>query len=364
MMRRRERLRVGVIGTGAFARDCHLPGIQSHPRAEVAAVCGRRIGMAKRLAGQFGVKRALSDFRALCADPEIDAVTIATVNEAHHEQALEAIRNGKHVFCEKPLAMSVAQAREMTDAAAAAGIIHMTGFTFRYNRGIAELRRRIRSGDVGTPFLARIQYDRWDGLRDEDITTWCDPRRPADSGLLMDVGSHLFDIIRHVIGPPCSVMGFTHTVPRTMHDPASGSTIDVLTDDLATAWMKWKDPMHAQWFISRVTPPFAELGCLEVIGSDGALKAALSRGGVDFLKISTPRCPAWTSLPLAGPEPDGRPLALGRMMRSFVDACLSGHANSDLDAGFHDGLAAQLAIDALQRSEAAGCWMPVGGAGA
>lgn len=359
IMLTRDRLRVGVIGTGTFARECHVPGIQSHPRAVVAAVCGRRIEAAKRLADDFGVPRAVSDFRELCADPGIDAVTIATANEAHHQQALEALRHGKHVFCEKPLAMSSAQAREMADAAAASGCVHLVAFTFRYNRGIAELRRRIRAGDLGTPYLARIQYDRWDGLLNDPSATWCDPRRPADSGMLMDLGSHLFDIIRHVLGPVHSVMGFTHTVRRSMRSSATGNTIDVQTDDLAAAWMKLNDDAHAQIFISRVTPPFGELGCLEVIGSHGALRAALSRGGVDFLKISTPGSPAWTDLPLPGPAANGHPLALGRMMRSFVDACLKGYSDPDLDAGFADGLAAQLAIDALKRSQASGCWSPM-----
>jgi predicted dehydrogenase len=352
----RERLRVGVIGTGSFARECHVPGIQSHPQAVVAAVCGRRIEAANRLADEFGVPCVVSDFRELCADPGIDAVTIATANEAHYEQALEALRHGKHVFCEKPLAMSSAQAREMTDAADASGCVHFVGFTFRYNQGIAELRRRIRSGDLGTPYLARIQYDRWDGLLNDQSATWCDPRRPADSGVLMDVGSHLFDIIRHVIGPVRSVMGFTHTVRRSMRSHTTGSTIDVQTDDLAAAWMKLNDDVHAQIFISRVTPPFGDLGCIEVIGSHGALRAALSRGGVDFLKISTPESPAWTNLPQHQPEAGGHPLALGRMMRSFVNACLKGHPDPELDAGFADGLAAQRAIDAFKRSQASGGW--------
>jgi predicted dehydrogenase len=275
----------------------------------------------------------------------------------HAEQAICALRHGKHVFCEKPLAMSAAEARAMAEAARKSGVIHQVAFTFRYNYGLRELRRRIAAGDIGTPFLARIQYDRWDGLAADWKASWRDQKSAAGAGILFDLGSHLFDITRHVLGPIASVIGYTHVVPREAPDKVTGEMIRVETDDLVNAWMRLQNGLRGQFFISRVTPPFAELGYLEIVGEKGALKAALSRGGVDYLKASNPADPEWMDLPLPDEASDGKPHALGLMMHSFVDACLRGKVDETIDATFEDGLAAQLAMSALLESQQSDRWV-------
>lgn len=351
-----SKLRIAIIGTSSFAEVCHIPGLLSHPAAEVVAVCGRRIEAARALAEKFGIRRATDDFHSICEDPDIDAVTIASANVVHAEQAIAALRRGKHVFCEKPLAMSADQAREMAEAARSSGKVHQVAFTFRYNYGLRELRRRIAAGDIGTPFFARIQYDRWDGLATGWTSSWREKKEAAGAGMLFDLGSHLFDISHHVLGPIGSVIGYTHVVPREAPDKLTGVMTKVETDDMVNAWIRHANGLRGQFFISRVTPPFAQLGYLEIVGEKGALKAALSRGGVDFLKSSAPDNPEWLDLPLPPEASDNQPHALGLMMRSFVDACLRGAIDPDLDATFEDGLAAQLAMSALLESEQTERW--------
>jgi predicted dehydrogenase len=355
-MKHIKKIRVAVIGTGNFAEVCHIPGILSHPHAEVVVIGGRSIEKARHLAEKFGIRHATDDIETLCADPNVDAVTIASANSAHASQAITALRHGKHVFCEKPLAMNDKEAAMMLEAAKESGKIHQVAFTFRYNYGIRELRRRIAVGDIGTPFLARIQYDRWDGLSPGSMASWRDRRDVAGAGLLFDLGSHLFDIKRHVLGPLASVIGYTHIVPRTLPHKDNGEMTAVETDDIVNAWIMHQSGLRGQFFISRVTPPFAELGYLEVIGEKGALKAALSRGGVDFLKASKPESPEWKNLPLPVEASDGKTHALDMMMRSFVDACLCGKTNDEIDATFEDGCAAQIAMTALMKSEESMRW--------
>ena len=350
------KLRIGVIGTGTFAAVGHLPGLLSHPAAEVVAVCGRRLAAARALANQFGIPEAMADVEELCARPDLDAITIASANVAHAAQAITALRHGKHVFCEKPLAMTTGEAREMARIARASGKVHQVAFTFRYNYGVQDLRRRIAAGDIGQPYFARIQYDRWDGLKPGWTSSWREQKETAGAGMLFDLGSHLFDISRQVLGPIDSVIGYTHVVPRQAPDRVTGVMATVETDDLANAWIRHADGIRGQFFLSRVTPPFAPLGCLEIVGDQGALKAALSRGGVDFIKASSPITPDWLDLPLPPEASDGQPHALGLMMRSFVDACLRGQLNPDLDASFDDGLAAQLAMTALLESQQTDRW--------
>ena len=351
-----KKLRVAILGTSNFAEVCHIPGILSHPNAEVSAIYGRDADKAKSLANKFGIPHATADLEALCDDPNIDAVTIASANSAHASQAIIALNHGKHVFCEKPLAMNDDEAADMLKAAEISGKIHQVAFTFRYNYGIRELKRRIAAGDIGTPFHTRIQYDRWDGLASTSKASWRDRREVAGAGLLFDIGSHLFDIHRHVLGPLDSVIGYTHTVPRKLPHKENGELMEIETDDIVNAWIQHQNGLRGQFFISRVTPPFAELGYLEVIGSEGALKAALSRGGVDFLKASNPNSPEWTNLSLPPEASDGKTHALDMMMRGFVDACINGEINHEVDATFEDGRAAQYAMSALLKSQSSMRW--------
>jgi predicted dehydrogenase len=350
-----------VIGTGAFAQVCHIPGLQSHPQAEVVALCGREIAKTREVAQRFDIPHAYISSEELCARDDIDAVTIATPNVVHAAQAQTAFRFGKHVLCEKPMGLNLAEARTMTQAAVSSGKIHQTAFTFRYNYGIAELRRRLRTGDIGRPFYLRIQYDNWDGLKPDWKVGWREKQELAGGGLLYDVGSHLFDIIRYVTGDLEQLVGFTHQIPRKATDAKTGSETAVETDDLVNVWVQNSSGLRGQFFISRITPPFAQIGYLEIVGTEGALKGALSRGGVDFLKASKPTSPEWVDLPLPPEAGDKQPHALGIMMRSFADACLNGESDSDRDATFKDGLAAQQAMDAVLVSMAQRRWTKISG---
>jgi predicted dehydrogenase len=352
-----RKLRFGVIGAGRFAEACHVPGLQSHPRAEVVALCGRRYDHARAMADRLGVPDVHTDYRELCARADLNGVTIATPNAVHAEQALAAFRHDKHVLCEKPLGMTVAEALEMAHRAEASGKIHQVAFTFRYLYGVQELRRRMHAGDIGGPYYLRIQYDSWDGLQSDWRVGWRERRDLAGGGMLYDLGSHLFDLARFVLGPIEVATGFHYNIPRRQVDSLTGELTDVETDDIAAAWFRHETGIRGQWFISRATPLYAENGCLQVIGPEGALQAALSRGSRDWLKVSRPNKPEWEELPLPAEARDGKPHALGRMMHSFVDACLSGMLDGDIDASFYDGLAAQQGLAVLIEANDNLTWM-------
>jgi predicted dehydrogenase len=343
------KLRCAVIGTGAFAEACHIPGLQSHPDAEVVAICGNA-DRARAIADKFGIRDVHTDVERLCALPDIDAITVVSRNADHRAHALAAIRNRKHVLCEKPLGMNPAEAREMTAAAAAANVVHQVAFVFRYGYAIREMRRRILRGDIGKPFLCRVQYDGWDGIRLEKTATWRDQRRFAGAGMIADLGSHLFDLARHLLGPVDSCVGFAHVLPRTLLDSRTSVPVTVDADDLFNAWLQHTDGARSQVSVSRITPSFTSNGWLEVVGPEGALKAALSRGGLDVLRASSPRAPEWVDVALPDAASDKLPHSLGLMMRSFVDACRRGHVDAEVDATFTEGTAAQYAIAAVLSS--------------
>src|SRR6267378_4518913 len=99
-----RKLRLGVIGAGAFADTCHIPGLSSHPQAEVAMLCGRDRTRTRAMADRWNIPSITLNPAELCE--QVDAVTICTPNDLHGPLALLALKEGKHVFCEKPLALS------------------------------------------------------------------------------------------------------------------------------------------------------------------------------------------------------------------------------------------------------------------
>jgi len=354
-----QRIRVAVLGTGAFAETCHVPGLQSHPQAEVRAIYGRRKERAQYLADRFNIPIVSTDYEELLSRRDIDAVTIVTPNVFHAKQACLALGSGKHVFCEKPLATNLADAWEMVRVAEASGKIHQVAFTYRYLHGVRELRRRVQLGDIGVPHYVRAHYDCWDGLASSFSVGFRDKLDLAGGGVLYDVGPHLFDLVSFVLGPIQSVTGFSKVIPR--HRANVGCTIqeDVETDDLASAWFVHESGVRGQWFGSRVTPSLAERSFIEVVGDEGALRASLSRGGVDVLKVSTPSKPTWDELCLPDKADDESPHCLGAMMRSFVDACLRGKLDGEIDASFYDGLAAQEGVVAVEESMMDMTWVRI-----
>ena len=181
-MEQNKKLRFGVIGTGEFTQACHVPGLQSHPQAEVVALCGSEYDRVRTLANRFGIPDVYIDYRELCSRDDLDGVTIATPNAFHAQQALSAFEHGKHVLCEKPLAIDVQEAEKMLHAAQASGKVHQVAFTFRYGYAVRELRRRIQSGDIGQPYYLRVQYDSWKGLLSEWKVGWREKQDLAGGG--------------------------------------------------------------------------------------------------------------------------------------------------------------------------------------
>lgn len=342
-----SKLRFGIIGAGEFAKVCHIPGLQGHPHAEVVALCASDRERGRAVADSFGVPDVHTDYRELCSRQDIDAVTIATPNAFHAKQSICALEHGKHVLCEKPLSINVAEARQMLDAATASRRVHQVAFTFRYGYALRELRRRVQSGDIGHPHYLRVQYDGWNGFREDWEIGWRENQALAGGGMLYDLGAHLFDAARFVLGPIEIVTGFSENFPRFRQHSYTKQLAKVETDDIAGSWFRHKNGVRGQWFVSRVTAPFTENGYLEVIGSEGALKASLSRGKLDVLKVSRPMRREWEDSPLPEQAQDGKPHSLSIMMRSFVESCLRGELSDGLDASFYDGLATQQALAAV-----------------
>lgn len=354
------KLRFGVIGAGGFADICHIPGIAGHPGATVAALCGRRREKAEAQARLWGIPHVFADYRELLASDKVDAVSIVTPNVSHAEIAEAAFAAGKHVFCEKPLAMSAAEARRMEAAAAKAGKVNMVAFTFRYLHGVRRLRALVADGAIGTPYYVRLWSREYKFMGPDAVGGWRQQSGMAGTGILGDLGSHLLDMVRYAVAPVAEVCGTLVNVPRTLHgDSGRDFTPDV--DDVASLLFRTATGVSGDVFASWAAPTH-DRRTLEVVGDRGTLLANLTRGEDELLRLVRPgkalRDAEVIALPLDAPA--NEPSALGRMMQSFVDAVQRGSAGPD-DATFADGRAAQEAIDAVVASTRSRKWEPVVG---
>jgi predicted dehydrogenase len=127
-----DRVRVGVVGTSWFAETLHLAALGSHPGASVTAICGRNRERAAEVATDHNIPHVFTDYRDMFASGLVDAVVVVSPDSTHYPATMAALGAGLHVMCEKPLALSADQAREMYDTAKAAGLITLVGFTWRW----------------------------------------------------------------------------------------------------------------------------------------------------------------------------------------------------------------------------------------
>ena len=211
------KVRWGVISTAKIGMTKVTPGIQQAGNSEVVALASRNAMQADAAAKQLGIPGAYGSYEELLAAPEIDAVYIPLPNDLHAEWTIKAAEAGKHVLCEKPLAISAAQAREMANACAKSGVKLAEAFMYRHHPTWVEAVRLIRSGVIGD--VQAVQS--WFSYFNDDPTNIRN-RTENHGGALMDIGCYNVNLSRMVFdGEPARI----HSAVR--RDPIMG--IDILT---------------------------------------------------------------------------------------------------------------------------------------
>ena len=200
-------LRVGMVGY-AFMGAAHSQAWRTVNRAfdlplsaQMSVVCGRDEEKVAAAAAQFGWSGHTTDWHELVARDDIDLVDICTPGDTHKEIALAALAAGKHVFCEKPLANSVAEAREMAAAAAVAqthGVRVMCGFNYRRVPAVALMRQLVAEGRIGAIRHVRAVYLQDWIVDPEAPLSWRLDKAQAGSGALGDIGAHIIDLAQHI----------------------------------------------------------------------------------------------------------------------------------------------------------------------
>lgn len=192
------RINFAIVGCGGITLQNHLPGIALCPGARLQALCDANPEALEKARQQSGVEAVSTDYLQIVTREDVDAVIIATPNFTHSEIVLAAVKAGKHVLCEKPLALNAADALSMARAAEQAGIRHMTAFTYRFVPAMRYLAHLVARGDLGQPYHFRsTRLQDW-GTRD---LGWRQVKTMAGSGELGDMLSHRIDFAHLLVGP-------------------------------------------------------------------------------------------------------------------------------------------------------------------
>jgi predicted dehydrogenase len=369
-------LRFGLIGSGYMGR-AHAIALHSVGAAfgrdyavECALLADATPESAQQAAAALGFAAAAHDWRALVTDPRIDVVDICTPNYLHAEMALAAIAAGKHVYCEKPLALDMQQSHAIVEAARRAQVCNAIGFNYICNPMLQVAREMIIAGELGEIVGFRGSYLE-DYMGDPSVPySWRCQRKLAGSGALADLGSHLINMAHFLLGPIARVSANLRTVHEQRIDRSSGARRAVENEDMAQALLEFSSGVRGTMEISRIATGYKCGLAVEVHGTRGTLLFDQER--MNELKLysatDTPGRRGFRTI-LAGPEhadyaafcpAPGHGLGINDLkvieIRNLIRALRS---ERDASADFAEGLRVQRVMTAMERAAQHRSWIDV-----
>lgn len=192
-----KKVRIGVVGAGSIS-ESHLSSYKNNPEVELIAICDLNEGRAKDKAAKYGIPNVYTDYHALLANPDVDAISVCTWNNSHAPISIAALNAGKNVLCEKPLCKTVAEAYEVEKAVKASGKVLQVGFVRRYASNTRIVKQFLDNGDLGEIYYAKANCIRRLG----NPGGWFSDVERSGGGPLIDVGVHVIDICWYLMGRP------------------------------------------------------------------------------------------------------------------------------------------------------------------
>ena len=259
MTQTREELRWAFIGASDIAKTRMLKAINSQPNSRVTAVFSSNADRAKAYAAENKIPKAYDNLKTFLDDPEIDVVYISTTNDLHRDQALAAAAAGKHILCEKPLALSLEDAQQIVKAAQAANVVLGTNHHLRNAVTHRTLRKLIKEGAIGKPLAARVFHAVYLPPR---LQGWRLSRPEAGGGVILDITVHDTDTLRFILDSEVE-----DVIARSATQGLANGGIE----DAVMGVMYFRGGVLAQ-FHDAFTVKYAPTG-LEVHGTEGSLFA-------------------------------------------------------------------------------------------
>lgn len=280
-----RKVKVGVIGTG-FIGPAHIEAMRRLGHVEVLALADINEEVARQKADALSIGAAYGDYRKLLADPEIEAVHICTPNNLHHPMAKEALLAGKHVVCEKPLAMHSDQAKELIQIAREKGLVNAVHFNIRFYPMIHHMRDMVRNGDLGTVFAVNGSYQQDWLFLDTDYNWRLEPEISGDSRAVADIGSHWFDAVEFITGIGVNKVfadfATFHPIRKKplkpietysgkLLTPEDYQDVEIHTEDYATVLLRFDNGAHGSLTVNQVAAGRKNRLYFEIYGSKAAV---------------------------------------------------------------------------------------------
>jgi len=352
------KVHVGVVGTSWYAEFMHFLTLRSHPQAELVAICGRNRERAEEMAAKYNIPKVFTDYKDMIQQSDLDAIIVAAPDDLHYEITMQALGAGLHVLCEKPLALTVQQAREMYEEAEKIKVKHMVMFTYRWLPFFRYVYGLINQGYIGRCYHCEFRYLMGHG-RDKEYQWRFDQKRA--NGALADMGSHMIDMARWLVGDISRVSAQLGVfVDRPGID---GGQIDP-SNDCAFMLVEFANGAHgmihasavahiAERYMQQQVTLYGEAGSLEIDipygGADaGAIIRVARNQDKQFQTLEVPES-YWGEVSRSEPFDVFTKQSAGT--RFFIDAIL---ANSSVTPTFYDGYKAQQVIEAAMESYRSG----------
>lgn len=337
-------------------------------------VCDANGELAAAMAATWGFETIASDWKSVLADPDIGIVSICLPNFLHAEVTLAALAAGKHVICEKPLALDAATAAQIYKASQAASTVSATVFNYRRIPAVAAMQRLIESGEIGDLVNALVQYESEYAADPQLPHSWRYERDRAGPGALLDIGTHAVDVARFLCGEVEEIAGAIATISIRQRFLPAGASIGhnhvelssesrrVDNDDVMSALLRFANGCQGTFLASRVAVGMGNSLTIAITGTKGAVRYSSrtpahyeiahfdGSGRSPFAIVANN-----PTLPFAGllPVPhDGVAIGyaevFGFMIQEFLEAIANGHPMAN--GSILDGLRASEILDAIQQA--------------
>jgi predicted dehydrogenase len=258
------RIGMGLVGAG-FVGPHHIDAVRRLGFVDVVAVAGSSDASGQQKAEALGARRGYGSYQALIDDPEVQVVHNATPNHLHYEVTSAALKKGKHVVSDKPLAMTAAESKRLVAEAKQAGVVTAVTFNYRGNPLVQQARDAVARGEIGAPHFIHGHYLQDWLLKDTDYSWRLDASKGGASSALGDIGSHWCDLAQHVSGRRIThVLGDVTTVipkrkkPRGSREAfqtgGSGDVdvVDITVEDLASVLVRFDNGAKGSFSVGQV----------------------------------------------------------------------------------------------------------------
>lgn len=361
----KETIGIGIIGTG-FARKVQIPAFLKCGGARIASIASGQLANAEATAREFGVAHFTDDWRETVERADVDLVCITTPPDTHFEMATRAVDFGKHVLCEKPMAMSVEEARRMTERAKEKNILALIDHELRFQQGRQRAFAMLREGIIGRIRHAKYTF-RAPHRGDANLpwNWWSDEKQGG--GALGAIGSHVVDSLMWFAGAEISeVFCQLQTHVKERRDQKTGEMRAVTSDDETNMILRFADGDLTEDATASVSVSMVEFPdyqhFVEFSGARGAIRVEY-RGEVFVARAGEENWRPVENVSLGtaieGVGDTGFSRGFVEFAPKIVEAIRAGKTEIEQAATFADGLKVQSVLDAARASDARGCVVKV-----